>query len=136
MSQAGTSGLLLFAIVGGVVLLAIVNVAQLLLARALTRAPEVALRLSLGARRWAVARQLLVENLLLGVVSLAAGLALAAALAAALPRLLIEEPVMLQSLGSGLQFHLDGRVFAFAALLALVTILLLALVPFDPGRAQ
>jgi predicted permease len=129
MSQAGTSGLLLFSIVGGVVLLAIVNVAHLLLARALTRAPEVALRLSLGARRWAVARQLLVENLLLGVVSLAAGLALAAALAAALPRLLIEEPVMLQSLGSGLQFHLDTRVFVFAALLALITILLLALVP-------
>jgi predicted permease len=129
MSHAGTSGLLLFSIVGGVVLLAIVNVAHLLLARALTRAPEVALRLSLGARRWAVARQLLVENLLLGVVSLAAGLALAAALAAALPRLLIEEPVMLQSLGSGLQFHLDTRVFVFAALLALITILLLALVP-------
>jgi predicted permease len=129
MSRAGTSGLLLFAIVGGVVLLAIVNVAQLLLARALTRAPEVALRLSLGARRWAVARQLLIENLLLGVVSLAAGLALAAALAEVLPRLLVEEPVMLQTLGSGLQFHLDGRVLAFAALLALVTILLLAFVP-------
>jgi predicted permease len=67
--------------------------------------------------------------MLLGVVSLAAGLALAAALAAALPRLLIEEPVMLQSLGSGMQFHLDGRVFAFAAMLALFTMLLLALVP-------
>lgn len=131
MSQAGTSGLLLFSIVGGVVLLAIVNVAHLLLARAITRAPEVALRLSLGARRWAVARQLLIENLLLGVVSLAAGLVLAAALAAALPRLLVEEPVMLQSLGSGLHFHLDGRVFAFAAILALFTMVLLALVPIS-----
>ncbi len=137
MSQAGTSGLLLFSIVGGVVLLAIVNVAHLLLARALTRAPEVALRLSLGARRWAVARQLLVENLLLGVLSLVTGLALAAALAAALPRLLIEEPVMLQSLGSGMQFHLDGRVFAFAAMLALFTMLLLALVPLSQaGRSE
>ncbi|MFZ0305440.1 MAG: ADOP family duplicated permease [Terracidiphilus sp.] len=131
MSQAGSSGMLLLAIVGGVVLLAIVNVAHLLLARALTRAPEVALRLSLGARRWAVARQLLVENLLLGIFSLAAGLALAAALVAALPRLLIEEPVMLQSLGSGLRFHVDGRVFAFAALLALMTMLFLALVPMS-----
>lgn len=137
MSQAGTSGMVLFAIVGGVVLLAIVNVAHLLLARALSRAPEVALRLSLGARRWVVARQLLVENLLLGIVSLAAGLALAATLAAALPRLLVEEPAMLQSLGSGLQFHLDGRVFAFAALLALVTILLLAMVPLTQvARSQ
>ncbi len=131
MSQAGTSGKILLAIVGGVLLLAIVNVAHLLLARALTRAPEVALRLSLGARRWAVARQLLVENLLLGVVSLAAGLALAAALALAMPRLLIEEPAMLESYGSGLHFTLDARVFAFAALLALVTILLLAFVPLS-----
>jgi putative ABC transport system permease protein len=129
MSQAGTAGEVLLAIVCGVLLLAIVNVAHLLLARALTRAPEVALRLSLGARRWAVARQLLVENLLLGVVGLAAGLALAAALAAALPRLLIEEPAMLQSYGFGLRFALDARVFAFAALLALVTILVLAFVP-------
>ena len=129
MSQAGTSGKVLFAIVGGVLLLAIVNVAQLLLARALARAPEVALRLSLGARRWAVAQQLLIENLLLGIVSLAAGLTLAAALASALPRLLIEEPAMLEAYGSGLHFSFDGRVFAFAALLALVTMLLLALVP-------
>jgi len=40
MSKAGTSGLVLFAIVGGVVLLAIVNVAHLLLARALARSPK------------------------------------------------------------------------------------------------
>jgi putative ABC transport system permease protein len=131
MSRAGTSGLLLFAIVGGVVLLAVVNVAHLLLARALTRAPEVALRLSLGARRWAVAQQLLIENLLLGVIALAAGLALAATLVAALPRLLIEEPAMLESYGSGLHFAVDMRVFAFAALLALATILLLAFVPLS-----
>src|SRR6266567_961598 len=65
MSQAGTSGLVLIAIVGGVVLLCTVNVAHLLLARALIRGPEVALRISLGATRWAVDRQLLVENLLL-----------------------------------------------------------------------
>ncbi len=131
MSQAGTTGEVLFAIVGGVLLLAIVNVAHLLLARALTRAPEVALRLSLGARRWVVARQLLIENLLLAVISLAASLALASMLALAMPRLLIEEPVMLQSYGSGLHFALDGRVFAFASGLTVVTALLLAFVPFS-----
>ena len=137
MSQAGTSGKVLLAIVAGVLLLAIVNVAHLLLARALTRAPEVALRLSLGARRWIVARQLLVENLLLAVIGLASGLALAAALAAALPRLLIEEPVMLESYGSDMHFTLDARVFAFAAFLALVAVLLLALVPLSQvARAQ
>ncbi len=129
MSQAGTSGVLLFAIVCGVVLLAIVNVAHLLLARALGRAPEVALRLSLGARRSTVARQLLIENLLLSVFGLAAGLALAAAVAAALPRLLVQEPAMLEEFGYTTRFHLDERVFLFASLLALVTMLLLALVP-------
>jgi putative ABC transport system permease protein len=51
MSHAGTSGIVLFAIVAGVVLLSTVNVAHLLLARALTRMPGIALRLSLGATR-------------------------------------------------------------------------------------
>jgi predicted permease len=130
MSNAGTSGLVLFAIVGGVVLLAIVNVAHLLLARGLARGPEVALRISLGGRRWVVARQLLVENLLLGVLGLVAGLGLAAGIAALLPRLMVTEPAMLVQLGSpGSSFQLDARVFLFAGSLALVTMLLLALIP-------
>ncbi|MGA9669567.1 MAG: ABC transporter permease, partial [Terracidiphilus sp.] len=129
MSQAGTSGLVLFAIVGCVVLLATVNVAHLLLARAVTRGPEVALRLSLGARRWVVARQLLVENLLLSVLGFVAGLGLAAGLAAVLPRLMITEPAMLNAFPSAADFHLDWRVLFFAGLVALVTTLLLALVP-------
>ena len=137
MSQAGTSGLLLFAIVCGVVLLAIVNVAHLLFSRALARVPEVALRLSLGATRWAVARQLLAENLLLGALSLAAGLALAVGLAAMLPRLLVLQPTMLESYSSGFNLHLDARVFLFASLLALVTMLLLAMVPLiQVARAE
>jgi predicted permease len=130
MNQAGTSGLVLFAIVGCVVLLAIVNVAHLLLARGLARGPEVALRISLGGRRWVVARQLLVENLLLGVLGLVAGLGLAAGIAVLLPRLMVSEPAMLVAVGSSANnFHLDGRVFLLAGSLALVAMLLLALVP-------
>jgi predicted permease len=131
IGQAGTSGTVLFLIVGGVVLLAIVNVAHLLLARALARAPEIALRLSLGARRWAVMRQLLAENLLLGVISLGIGLGLATALAAVLPRLLVQEPAMLESTGYGINFPIDARVFIFASALALLMFLLLALVPLS-----
>jgi predicted permease len=138
MSNAGTSGLVLFAIVAGVVLLATVNVAHLLLARGMARRPEVALRLSLGARRWTVARQLLIENLLLCALGLAAGLGLAAEIAALLPRLLVQEPAMLVQVGSAQAgFQVDWRVFLFAASLTLVTILLLALIPLSlTARAQ
>jgi macrolide transport system ATP-binding/permease protein len=130
MAIAGTDGLVLFAIVASVVLLAAVNVAHLLLARALTRGPEVALRMALGARRVALARQLLIENLLLCVLSLAAGVGMAAGIAALLPRLLVREPAMLVHLGPGPgAFQIDWRVFLFASAMTLGTMLLLALVP-------
>jgi predicted permease len=130
MANAGTSGLVLFAIVGSVVLLATVNVAHLLLARALARGPEVALRMALGARRITLARQLLIENLLLCILSLSAGLGIAAGIAAVLPRLLVQEPAMLVQVGSAnAAFQLDWRVFSFASIMALATMLILALVP-------
>jgi predicted permease len=137
MSKAGTSGLVLFAIVGGVVLLAIVNVAHLMLARGLARAPEVALRLSLGGRRWRVARQLLIENCLLGLAGLCMGMVVAVALSALLPMLLVIGPATLRDYGMGPHFQMDLRVFLFAALLALATMLLLALVPLSQvARAE
>ena len=123
------TGLVLIAIVAGVVLLATVNVAHLLFSRALARSPEAALRLSLGATRWAVIRQSLLEHLLIGALSLAAGLAIAAGLAAVLPRLLVLQPIMLEPLGSSLQLHPDFRVFLFASALALICTLFLAVVP-------
>ena len=130
MENAGTNGLVLFAIVASVVLLAAVNVAHLLLARAITRGPEVALRLALGARRAVLARQLLVENFVLCALSLLAGIAVAAGTAALLPRLMVSEPAMLVQLGSGATaFQIDWRVFSFASVMALATMLLLALVP-------
>ncbi len=130
MANTWKNGLVLFAIVASVVLLATVNVAHLLLARALARGPEVALRLALGARRATLARQLLIENLLLCLLSLSAGLAIASAIAVALPRLLVREPAMLVQVGSAAGgFQVDWRVFLFASAMALATMLLLALVP-------
>ena len=129
IDSAGNTGLLLMAIVGSVVLLCTVNVAHLLLARALSREPLSALRLSLGASRWAVIRLSLIENILLCALSLIAGLVVAASIAALLPRLLINEPAMLVSFGSTTHFQLDWRVFSLAGLVALVAMLLLALVP-------
>jgi len=130
MEKAGTNGLVLFAIVASVVLLAGVNVAHLLLARAITRGPEVALRLALGARRMVLARQLLIENFLLCVFSLLAGITVAGGIAALLPRLMVSEPAMLVQVGSGaMGFQIDWRVFLFASVMALGIMLLLALVP-------
>jgi putative ABC transport system permease protein len=113
--------------VGFVLLICCANVASLLLIRAVAREREVALRLSLGAARSRVIRQLIVESLLLAVISGIAGIVLAMWIAPILKAL---NPVRVESLGEVLtDFRLNGSVLGFGIALSLVTGLLFGTLP-------
>ncbi len=113
-----------FAMCGGVLLLACLNLASLLMARGTARQKELATRLAMGATRGRLLQQLLVESLLIAIMGTATGLAVAP---------LVSQLLSLVLLGGQSEAHvdtsLDLRVFAFAALTAVIATLLVGLVP-------
>ncbi|MCC7374337.1 MAG: ABC transporter permease [Verrucomicrobiales bacterium] len=110
--------------VGFVLLIACVNIANLLLTRSAARTREFAIRTALGAGRWPILRQLLAEGCILSIFGGLGGLALAHAATALIPAL---APPELRFIGR--ELHLKPVVWAVAGTLALTTGVAFGLAP-------
>jgi len=113
---------LLIAAAGGVLLIACVNLANLLLARGTAREREIGIRTAIGASRTRVARQLMVESVVLGVLAGSVALFVTAltfdAVAAQIPSIYRLVPL-----------GLDGRTVAFTLMLSIVASIVFGVLP-------
>jgi predicted permease len=119
-----TALIVLMCMVGLVLLIACANVANLLIARAFMRQKEIAVRLSLGASRGRLVRQLLVESLVLSTAGGLVGLGLAFVLTRGLLRLVPSDgqPLMINA-------YPDGRILVFTVALTFLTGIVFGLLP-------
>jgi predicted permease len=138
ISESGSRGMLdhrrsfaptiygLFVVVALVLLIACTNLANLLLARATLRGPEISVRLAVGAGRWRLVRQLLTESLLLAVLGGIVGVLFAFWSKSLLVALADKDTGLLPS---GVDLRLNWRVLIFTLLVSLLTGLLFGSVP-------
>jgi predicted permease len=117
---------ILLAAVGFVLLIACSNVANLLLAKAVARRKELAVRAALGAGRWRLVRQILSESLLLAVISAMLGWLLAVWARSGLLKI---SPRTYSYLRLEDHLRLDWRVLVFTLSVTMVTALLFGLLP-------
>lgn len=125
----GDYRLVLWSLMGGVALVLLIacsNVGNLLLARGAARGRELSIRLSIGASRWRIVRQLLAESALLALLGAVVGVLLAALATRVLIRAL---PRGLDSASSLVEFDLKLPVVVFAALTAIVSVLVFGVGP-------
>ena len=125
----------LFAAVVFVLLIACANVAGLMLTRAARRRPEIAVRSAMGATRWEIMRQVLVESVVLGLCGGALGIVLSVLLLKTMLRFVPQNLPRLD------QVSVDGMVLLFAAAISIVTGVLFGVLPawrmsrLDPALA-
>ena len=118
----------LLGIVGLVLTIACANMANLLLAQSVARRKELAVRLSLGAGRWRLVRQLLVESIMLSTVGALAGLLIARWGSRAIVAMLSTRTQIVE-----VNLAMDWRVFAFTTAVGMITGLLFGVAPAFRG---
>jgi putative ABC transport system permease protein len=117
---------LVFVIVNLVLLIACINLASMLLARAVTRRREIAVRLAIGASRFRIIRQLLTESVLLSIIAGVAGILLAVWF---LNLIVAAMPALPEGIRVAFDLHLDWRVVIYTVAFATVTGILFGLAP-------
>ena len=117
---------LLFVIVNLVLLIACINLASMLLARAVARRREMAVRLAIGASRFRIVRQLLTESLLLSFIAGLAGILLAVWL---LNLIIAFMPALPEGIRVALDLRLDWRVVIYTIAFSTITGILFGLAP-------